>query len=155
MKIIFGTSDKLVSRIIRWKTWGEWSHCGVLIGDTVIEARGIPVREYLKHRFLGVPYSTEHGVMETPLSEFVEKYPRHTVRYIHGDASKAYELIGKPFDMSAIFGSLFHKDWHSPDEYMCAEVVAHCLPTVEKQHEQKVNPSMLYCFSRALNNSEM
>lgn len=155
MKVIFGEGQRPISHLIRLRTGGRQTHCGVLIGNKVIEARGIPLGEWLKHIFLGTPYTSKHGVMETPLEEFKSKYKHTTVRYMQGDESKALELIGKPFDMAALIGSFFRINYHNPNKYMCAEVVAHCMPTVEKDQEQHFTPLSLYRFSRKLKRSEM
>lgn len=155
MKVIFGHGQRPISHLIRLRTGGKQTHCGVLIDDKVIEARGIPLGEWLKHLLLDTPYTSKHGVMETPLEEFKSKYKHTEVRYIDGDANKALELLGKPFDMAALIGSFFRINYHNPFKYMCAEVVAHCMPTVEKSNEQHFTPITLYRLSRKLKRSEM
>lgn len=56
MKVIFARNNKPISLLIRLVTWSRWSHCAVVDGNFVIEARG------------------GCGVVITPLTEFKKRY---------------------------------------------------------------------------------
>lgn len=155
MKIIFGRNNHIISRVIQFRTWEQWSHVGIIHGEHVIEAKGIPVIEYLENRLLKKPFYTEHGVVLTPIDEFKARYLQTDVRHIEGNEDKALELLGRPFDMSAIFGSLLHQEWHDLNADMCVEVVAYAAENIDMQFAHKITPAMLYWFSRKLKRSEM
>lgn len=154
MILIFGRNNHVVSRLIQFRTWEQWSHVGIIHGDQVIEAKGIPVIEYIENKLLKKPFYTEHGVVLTPINEFKARYLQTELRYIEGNENKALELLGRPFDMGAIFGAFLHQEWHDLNADMCVEVIVHAAENIDIQFAHKITPAMLYWFSLPVEEGE-
>lgn len=110
MKVLFCTSELIGAKLIRAVTWSDWSHVALVDGDTVIEAVW-PV------------------VKTTPLSEVLEKHKSYTIvelPSLDDDAllEAAKSQLGKPYDLTALFGILSHRDWQQDDRWFCSELVA-------------------------------
>lgn len=111
MKVIFGRRPAVGSWVIRFATWSDWSHCGV------ISASG------------DVIHSTwPSGVHRTPLHEWLRKYPANEVLDVPLKDEKAamswLELqIGKPYDLSGLIAFGTHRDWQEEDKWFCSELV--------------------------------
>jgi hypothetical protein len=147
MKTIFGRNNHWISVLIQLRTWGDWSHVGIVDGDQVIEAVGPPIGEYVKHCLFNTPLVTPHGVRYTPIEDFKSRYFVTEIRYLPGDIEKARESIGRPFDMRALFGGFFYQNWQDPDKDCCSEVVARAVTFIDDIFAHKFNPSILYWIS--------
>lgn len=116
--LIFGRSYLPISVGIQVITVCRWSHVGLLVGDTVYEARG------------------GFGVVATPLAEFQERYRETLVRvmYCRND-NVVDDIIGKVglgYDDKAFWSiaierlsrGLLRLDWDDINAYQCAELIA-------------------------------
>ena len=114
ISVIFRSSNTLFSAAIRGLTWSRWSHVGILLGDQVIHADAL------------------RGVVIDPLSSFLVSASRHEiVDFAVQDPDTAIKSalneLGKPYDYTAIFGFLVHRDWQEDDSWFCSEFVAYVL----------------------------
>jgi hypothetical protein len=131
MKVIFGSNNLPLSVLIKLFTWSKWSHCGVVDGDYVIEARALK------------------GVVRTPLKEFIARYNRIEIATLptlrdHEQIMKLSELeMGKPYDFSAVFGIAFRTGWADPSKWFCSELVAHLSGLFRKEYEGRIVPDDL------------
>lgn len=133
--IEFSTGGGMISRLIRWFTWGRWSHVAIRMpeGD-VIEAkefRGVIRREvtYEQKEIVSVTVTPEqYAVFETALRS----------------------QLGKSYDWRAILGFVFRRDWERTDYWICSELVAWALKqaNVNVVHEKRwrIDPTALYMY---------
>lgn len=110
-RLLFSTTDHLFSAGIRLCTWSEWSHVGLVDGDTVIEATAL------------------HGVVRSPLPAAIGRAARWEfvdLPCTDPDAilSAAASQIGKPYDFGAVVGIGFRRNWQQDDRWFCSELVA-------------------------------
>lgn len=110
MRVLFCTSKLPGAAIIRAVTWSDWSHVAIVDGDEVIEA-------------------TWPSVRVAPLAEVLAKHSRHTFAEIHCQDAAAViaavrSQVGKPYDLTALFGMLMRRDWQEADAWFCSELVA-------------------------------
>ena len=101
---IFARSSKPASLLIRLFTWSRWSHCGVIHQGDVIHATAFD------------------GVIKQSLSEFKERYKKHEIRVMDGNAKKALPEISKSYDWGGVFGHWFGF-WDSSKRWFCSELV--------------------------------
>jgi len=67
------------------------------------------------------------GVVETPISEFLEKYKMVRYAYLDGDIERARALVGKAmFDPWGLIGIYLKKRIDCHDKFFCAKLVAYC-----------------------------
>lgn len=113
VNVIFSRRHHLGSVLLRTGMWSPWSHCGVIEGDTVIQAAA------------GV------GVVRTPLAEFKRIASRWAVVEFPASetftAMAAASQIGKPYDLLGAVGVAVHRNWDSDDKWFCSELVAYAL----------------------------
>lgn len=115
--LIFGRSYLPISIGIQVITVCRWSHVGLLVGDTVYEARG------------------GYGVVATPLAEFKARYRETTTRvmYCANDnmVKDIISRVGMAYDDRAFWSigierisrGLLRLDWDDINAYQCAEVI--------------------------------
>lgn len=115
MNILFCKSSLIGSVLIRAVTWSKWSHVAVLAadGDTVIEATWPKVRK-------------------TTYAKFCKQHPSHQMVSIDvPNEAAGYEWlltqVGKRYDLSALFGFLFHRNWADDSKWFCSELVAEAI----------------------------
>lgn len=126
-RIILSRTGGLGSAIVRaMPPAGPWSHCGVVLGDTVIEARAW------------------RGVVETPLAEYQAHASAWAVvelwapRPDDGEAW-ARSTLGARYDWTAVIGiPLRSRAWqHDETRWYCSEhgavYLARCGQPVAKQ----------------------
>lgn len=114
LSVIFRSTRTPFSVAIRGLTWSRWSHAGILVGDQVIHADAF------------------RGVVIDPLSKFLEHASQHeivdfAVQDPDAAIKSALNELGKPYDYTAIFGFLVHRDWQENDSWFCSELVAYAL----------------------------
>lgn len=119
LTVIYARSATLGGVLIRARDpFGKWSHCAVMTDDhSVIEA------ESLK------------GVVETPLGDFLARYPGQTQREFvevecpdpSAGIAWARTQVGKGYDYLAIFGLLTRGSWQSDGRWMCSELAERTL----------------------------
>lgn len=111
MKIVFVTDNKPWSVFIRWFTWSSYSHVALMKEDSIIEA------------------TLKHGVVIRPFHEFIKKYKTKLICEIEDiDEKKAWSFAldqcHKSYDIGAIFGFIFRRNWTDDDSWFCSELVA-------------------------------
>lgn len=113
MKVIFSSSPKVGSFILRTLLFSEWSHCGVVVDNFVIEA------------------TLEKGVVKTPLSEFKHDRKWAIVEFPVPNEQVAieelYKQIGSKYDWLGLFGIPFIRNWQKENRWFCSELVEHVL----------------------------
>lgn len=110
MKVLFCTSNLPGAVLIRGVTWSKWSHVALVLDDgTAIEATWPKVRR-------------------VALSEILAKHSKYVIVDIPVDYHKvvdaAMSQIGKPYDITSLFGILVHRSWSDTDSWFCSELVA-------------------------------
>jgi hypothetical protein len=155
-RILFSTTTKLLSRIIRWFTQAPVSHCSFLYFDVdfgremVLEAtlegvRIIPLEVFQKHNIV--------------VKTFI---PRHDLK---PGLAKAGSILGAAYDFTGLLGMLwvllgrwFKKKWQNPldnvHSLFCSEFVARVLwwssyPGTEYWEPRNMTPADLYGFFQA------
>ena len=126
MKLILCRNKSYPSKLIQKVTWSRWSHVGIVDGDVVIEAIGIPPLSLIlvllglkrNHISLG-------GVVETPIKDFINRYKTHRVVYIEGSIEKARSCIGMEFDAWGILGIKVKRQIHCSNKMFCSKLVAY------------------------------
>jgi len=111
VRVIFSRRHHIGSLALRTAMWSAWSHCGIIDGTTVIEA------------VMG------HGVVETPLDEFLARSSAWEVIEIPAAdpaavIAAARSQIGKPYDAKGVLGIAVRRAWQQPDAWFCSELVA-------------------------------
>lgn len=140
--LLFSTSNKLGSLIIRANTWGKWSHVAGIDEERneVIEAVWPRVR-----------------VM--PLDKWLAAHPRHVVSYMPAANPRAVietarSQIGKPYDLWGALGLGLHRDWQEPDAWWCSELWGWAFaeggtPLFRGESMHRVTPEHLWMLSPA------
>lgn len=110
MRVLFCTSKLPGAAIIRAVTWSDWSHVAIIDGEEVIEA-------------------TWPAVRVVPLADVIAKHSRFTVADIPCQdpaavIAAARSQIGKPYDLTALFGMLVRRNWQEVDAWFCSELAA-------------------------------
>lgn len=110
VKLLFCTSKKIGAAAIRAVTWSKYSHVALVDGDEAIEA-------------------TWPAVRVAPLAEVIAAHSDHVIVdlpcFSPADAIRAARSqVGKPYDLTALFGLLMHRDWQEDDRWFCSELVA-------------------------------
>lgn len=137
MKLLFFRGKSFVSRGIKFMTWGEYSHVGVLTDEgTIIEAwhkGGV-----LENNLGNLPHTP--GTM---VDVFDVTIPINMRKFING----LREEVGKGYDFSGIWGFIGRNKSENPDKWFCSELVfaklarAGCLAL--KCPARKVDPTLL------------
>lgn len=98
--------------ILRTLMASPWAHCGIVDGGSVIEA--IP-SEGVTTRSLGEAVRETHTRIHYQVND-----PRKAIAW-------ARTQIGKPYDMSAVFGLMFRSSWGDQGKWFCSELVANAI----------------------------
>lgn len=136
LTVVFSRSATLGSPIIRAADrWGQWSHCGLIVGPDVIEARAF------------------HGVVRTPWRQFVDRASKFDERYIEvpdpaAGVAWAEKQIGKGYDYGALFSNLLRENLQSRSRYDCAELLESAVVAAGRERFRcprwKLSPNLLY-----------
>lgn len=111
IQLMFSTTNKPFSAVIRAATWSRWSHVALVSGNHVIEATA----------WSGVrQVSKAHAVNQTADYCLVDLPARSPDSII--DAARSQ--LGKPYDWTGILGLGFHRNWQEDDSWFCSELVA-------------------------------
>lgn len=142
MQIAFFRSRTIGSWLIRLITWSDWSHVALVEGDMAIEA-------------------TWPRVRRVPLAEIVATHAEHVLVDVPAWASAdilaaARRQIGKPYDWTALFGILLHRDWQEQDAWFCSELVAWAFgqagaPLFRPEAMHRVTPQHLWMLPEKSN----
>lgn len=111
MKVLLCTSNLPGAVLIRGVTWSKWSHVALVLDDgTAIEATWPKVRRvaltditsnHSKYVIIDIPTDCDNQIIDAAMSQ-----------------------IGKPYDITALFGLLVHRAWSDTDKWFCSELVA-------------------------------
>jgi uncharacterized protein YycO len=110
MKVLLCTSNLPGAVFIRWLTGSQWSHCALVMGDIAVEAtwprvRKVPVQQIMNEH-------TKSLMIDIPCKDDAAAF------------YKALSQVGKPYDLTALFGWLSGRDWQEEDKWFCSELVA-------------------------------
>lgn len=140
MRVLFCTSKLPGAVLIRAVTWSAWSHVALIDGDEAIEA-------------------TWPAVRVSPLAEVIASHSAHAVVDLpcHSPAEviKAARFqVGKPYDLTALFGIVMHRDWQEEDSWFCSELVAWAFaqggsPLFRTDAMHRITPQHLWMLSPA------
>lgn len=131
MRLLFCRGHGLISAIIRWQTWGRYSHVAIEIGGWVYEA--VPVKGVRKlpaasYNWKDVDIFTADGYNEAVVWAFLETQ------------------VGKPYDYLGVLRFLprWKNSDYSSKRWFCSELFFTALPgLLERVAAVKVNPAML------------
>lgn len=136
MQVILTNGEGITGAVIRWYTWSNYAHAGILLNNgKVIDAvpsKGISLHDGIsgsKQWYFDIEYLPD--VDQAKIESAVEKFLR--------------AQIGKKYDWSAIYGMGFRRDWHNPHEWFCSELVEAAfdyagLPLLRAGHLDRVTP---------------
>lgn len=137
VKIFFADCNLPLAYVIRFFTWSDFSHVGLVDLD-----KG----EVLDARF------SKGGVSTYAIADLYHSY--HTIVFVEPpcDADKlwghAASEIGKGYDWGGIFGMALRRDWQADDKWFCSEHVAAAiaqeLPDMFAKHINRVTPGLLF-----------
>ena len=135
--LIFSKSKSPLSLLIRFVTWSNWSHVGIVDGDKVIEASG------------------KHGVIETPIEEFKKRYSSWELTeapVINAKSAivEARTYIGKKYDWLAIFGIWLRTGWDNKDRWVCSELYAQVSGIVRHERVSRFTPEDCWKISKTI-----
>ena len=129
IKVIFGSSNRPISLLIRLRTWSKWSHVGVIMPDgRIIEAVG------------------GQGVVVTERKDFEARYNRTEVRDVPCvSTALAHEWlkqqVGKRYDLKSLFGIALLTGWDDINAYQCAELVAESTQIFNRKYLHTTTPN--------------
>jgi uncharacterized protein YycO len=134
--VIYARAPKPISWAIRFTTWSQWSHIGVVSedGSKVYESRG------------------DTGVVETPINDFLWRYTEYAFAQLPCESKcKAYRFyqsqLGKPYDFTALYSIVFRRDWQEPDSWFCSEYVGAGLGIFRTESIKRITPECLWRLS--------
>ncbi len=114
MKILLSTVNLPGAWLIRFTTFGRYSHCDVLLDDGTL---------------IGATISA--GVSRVPVGERLKKVTRIAVLEIEMTPGEEREVVSalrsqlnRDYDWLAVFGWLFRQNWDSRKSWFCSELVA-------------------------------
>ena len=104
--------------LVRTYTWYPFDHVELALPYGYLGARpigGVQVRplDYLK------PESELFATIDCP-----DNVQRRVLEFCK-------EQIGKPYDWTAIYGIVAHRDWQEPDKWICSELIAAAFEAAE------------------------
>lgn len=124
MILLFTRSNNISSKLIRLVTWSSWSHVA-MVNSSDIES----ITEYtevIDSTFL------HGGVQSRPLHQVLHNMDKWA--YVEVPVaneklawSAARSQLGKPYDVTALIGIFFHRNWQNPTRWFCNELVEWCL----------------------------
>jgi uncharacterized protein YycO len=139
MRVLFSTSKLPGAALIRAVTWSDWSHVAVIDGEEVIEA-------------------TWPAVRVSALADVLAKHSRNIIVDIPCQDPAAVlaalrSQVGKPYDLTALFGLLVRRDWQEPDAWFCSELVAWAFdqggsPLFRREALYRVTPQHLWMIAK-------
>lgn len=138
MRLVFCTSQRVGSRLIRAFTWSDWSHVALVDGGEVIEAvwpevRAAPLNELLANH-------AAHAFVDMRCAA-----PGEVIR-------AARSQVGKPYDVTALIGMLARRDWQEESGWFCSELVAWAFeqagtPLFRRNAIHRVTPQHLWMLA--------
>lgn len=110
VRIAYSDSKGMVSAVIKGFTWSQISHCGLILPDnSIIDSQ------------LG-----KGGVTVRPFEDFVKEENRVIVKEYPWLSTDMYKIVlsqkGKPYDLTALFGIPFRRNWQDDAKWFCSEL---------------------------------
>jgi hypothetical protein len=142
--IFFALNDNVESKLIRFITNSDYSHCGFVdkTMNTIIDS------------------TIDRGVSEYPISTLILNYDKIFFVDLNCVSYKAINYarlqLGKKFDWTAIIGiNMFHRTWYNEDKWFCSELVTWACNRaygkfVTKNNVLRVTPNDVLNISKAL-----
>jgi hypothetical protein len=139
--------DSFVSWTIRTLSFSDWSHCELLVPGPI-------AKKHASHEgYLGSHF--ENGVLLRPFNYDDRCRFHHADVRVSPEVQEkvfefAYEQIGKPYDLTGVFGAAFHRDWQDDNAWFCSELIAAAFayarhPLLNPQeYLHRVTPGQLY-----------
>lgn len=111
MKILFCTSNLPGALLIRSVTWSTWSHVAIILDDNMV----------LEAVWPRVRITTLDSIKQSHKNWCIVDIP-----VLNEDIALEFcmKQVGKPYDTSALFGLLAHRDWGEDDSWFCSELAA-------------------------------
>lgn len=113
LSVLYSRARNPVSALIRLSAWwGPWSHCALVDGDHVIEARAM-----------------SGGVVRTPLALALQRASAHEFVEVECPRPElglewARSTIGARYDWAGLFAiPARQRDWQRPGRWYCSEHV--------------------------------
>lgn len=118
----YSTSSDLMSAMIRYRSGSKWSHVDVVLPDGyLVGARAF--RETTTDNL----YTYAKGVQKRHANYHQFSHALRVKIKNKSCAADYYDWIekqiGKPYDMSAIWGFTFNREWRSDDAWFCDEMI--------------------------------
>ncbi|BCG50053.1 hypothetical protein [Ralstonia phage RP13] len=145
LKIRFVSDSGVVSSIIRFWTWSQWSHVELWTPDGWLGARtdgdGVSIKPYNYNS----PLKEELLVLEVPDYDSAIKF--------------AYDQVGKKYDYGAIAGLGVREDWDDPSKWFCSEYI-YCIAQkggielLRTEGVNRVTPRDLYMSTLLVNSHD-
>ncbi|MDZ7887766.1 MAG: YiiX/YebB-like N1pC/P60 family cysteine hydrolase [Pseudomonas sp.] len=139
IQLLFSTTHKPFSALIRTMTWSRWSHVALVAGPHVIEATALEgVRQISKA--YAISRASDYCLVDLSAHD-----PQAII-----DAARSQ--IGKPYDWTAIAGLGLHRDWQEEDSWFCSELVAWAAnqagePWFRAEALRRITPQHLWMLS--------
>jgi uncharacterized protein YycO len=138
--LFFTTSSSIVSKLIRFRTWGKYSHVQIIVDVTpkltVISAdeEGVTYRDVRESEFETYSILTCHSLTEGQ---------RHDI------LDFCFQQIGKGYDFLGLADFLLNADLQDEDRFFCSELAFLAydkkgLPLLKRIDHAFVNPMDLY-----------
>lgn len=145
IKIIFARKPRGISKFIQTNTWSKWSHVGVIDGEFVIQAVGIPPIKLFLVLLCIMPNSTKlGGVVKTPLADFINTYKETRIAYIDGDIEIARAMVDVTmYDALGILGLYLGKRIDCDDKMTCAKIIWLCHDHTRKSFAHRATPQKI------------
>lgn len=134
--VIFAKSKLPFGYVIRAATWSRWSHCGLVAGNYVYEAR------------------FWYGVVKTPIEEFKARYSDWEIAEVPcRDIDETYTFVknqlGKPYDNLGALGIGLRTPWNDPNAWSCSELLAGAgVGRFRKRRIKRISPEHLWMVSQ-------
>lgn len=139
MKLAFYRGRSFISRLIRWVTWGKYSHVAVILDDgRILEAW---------HEPNGVRWIEHLGEGHQP-GTLVDVFTVPPLRVPLASMFAAEQMIGARYDFLGILGFAFRRRLHVRGKWFCSEAAAHIcwsggVSLIRGVPEYKISPSLL------------
>lgn len=133
VRLAFYAGAGLTGWAIRTVTWSAFDHVALLLPDGFV---------------LDVEPGTgvsEHAAMRQPDAVCVPDADGDVQR---AALAWARSQAGKPYDWTADFGVLLHRDWRATDSWNCSELIARAFevaghPLLHADHVNRITPGVL------------
>lgn len=138
MKLAFYQGRSLVSRLIRFVTWGKYSHVAVMLDDgRILEAW---------HKPNGVRLISHLGEGHE-VGTLVDVYDVPELPFPHSATTAAEDMIGMKYDFAGLLGFVFRRRTQDRNRLFCSEaaVMLAAIGGVKliRAPAWKVSPSLL------------